>query len=295
MKKIIFLAGLLAVTLVSCKKNNDDDDSGSGGGPSATIPTTFTQKVLLEEFTGAWCGYCPRGAATSETLETSKAGKFIPVAVHSGDVMEITYGAFIDNLFNTVGYPSGMINRTAVNGEAALGDNLWSSKTTAILNETATAGLAIDASKVTGETMTLKVRTSITLTDTGQFKLIVYLVEKSVINSASTYDQHNYMSQTGSSPDPSSPYYDDPPLIHNFEHKHVLREVITAGNYGEDIPAAEIGAGIEHTVTYTVDLTGYTHSNLEVVAFIDKYSTDKAKHKVLNVQTTNVGSNKNYD
>tara|TARA_B100001250_G_scaffold394833_1_gene399148 strand:+ start:1001 stop:1207 length:207 start_codon:yes stop_codon:yes gene_type:complete len=25
------------------------------------VPSTFTKKVLIEELTGAWCGYCPDG------------------------------------------------------------------------------------------------------------------------------------------------------------------------------------------------------------------------------------------
>jgi hypothetical protein len=296
MKKFTLLAGILAIAIVSCKKSNDEDSSsGNNNPPPIVIPTSFTQKVLLEEFTGAWCGYCTRGAAESDKIDTLQDGKFIAVAVHVSDVMEIAHGNSLDSLWNDYGYPGGMINRIKNGTSATLATNYWASKTSAIVSQAGTAGLAINASDVSGETLTLKVSGSINSTVTGPYKLNVYLVESSVINVNSTYNQQNYLSSTGSAPDPNSPYYSYPPIIPSFNHKHVLRARITTGLFGEDIPVDKVGAGIEFSSTYTVNLTGYDHTKMRIVAFIDTYSTDKLAHKILNVQETSVGTNKNYD
>jgi|GEM_PF-6299960 len=250
---------------------------------------------MLEEFTGAWCGFCTRGAEIADHQDSIHHGKFIPVAIHYNDVMEIAQGVFVDSVWNDIGYPGGMINRVASGTSATMSTNQWSSKTTAILAQTATAGLAIDASSITGEVLNLKVKASINSTVTGPYRLNVYLLEKSVINSSSQYNQQNYLSQSGSSPDASSYYYHQPRVINNFNHKHVLRKVISSYGYGDPIPVDKVGGGKEYIATYAVNLTGYTQNKMTVVAFIDAYDAHKLKHKVLNVQKTDVGTNKNYD
>ena len=49
----ILLFGLLV--FAGCEDKSDDFEISQ-------VPPTFTKKVLIEEFTGAWCGYCPDGA-----------------------------------------------------------------------------------------------------------------------------------------------------------------------------------------------------------------------------------------
>ena len=44
------------------------------------VPSVFTKKVLIEEFTGAWCGYCPDGAYRLENLINSNAENIIGVS-----------------------------------------------------------------------------------------------------------------------------------------------------------------------------------------------------------------------
>ena len=58
--------------------------------PYATIPrVTVTQvphrRVVVEEYTGMWCQYCPRGIALMENLENKYADDFIGIAIHISD------------------------------------------------------------------------------------------------------------------------------------------------------------------------------------------------------------------
>lgn len=73
----------------------------------------FPRTHVLEEGTGTWCGFCPRGIETIERLRPIFGEKLIPIAVHqapnaySYEPMEV-----MDYRFLTFsGFPEGHINR----------------------------------------------------------------------------------------------------------------------------------------------------------------------------------------
>src|SRR4051812_35948630 len=84
-----------------------------------------SRHVLLEEFTGSWCGWCPRGIVAINQLEQTAPGKVIPVAIHissSPDPMENAQGdslaAGIPTLSSQTaipGFPGGWTSRVAAN------------------------------------------------------------------------------------------------------------------------------------------------------------------------------------
>lgn len=66
------------------------------------------KRVLMEEFTGTWCGWCPRGMVAMKLLGEELPDRFIGVAYHSGDVMETVadFPVAVD------GFPYAYLNRT---------------------------------------------------------------------------------------------------------------------------------------------------------------------------------------
>ena len=72
----------------------------------------YKRNVVVEEFTGTWCGWCPSGIVAMEKLrETYTDGSVIPVAIHSQDVMEaLSFTPVVQSY--CVGYPSAILNRT---------------------------------------------------------------------------------------------------------------------------------------------------------------------------------------
>lgn len=64
----------------------------------------FIKRVVCEEFTGTWCGWCPRGLVGLELMKEEYPDQFIPISVHGGqnDPLEIsadkayTYAPFIN-------------------------------------------------------------------------------------------------------------------------------------------------------------------------------------------------------
>lgn len=72
--------------------------------------TYFPRKIVMEEATGTWCGWCPRGMATIEQMSKKYPDNFIAIAIHDDAEMQVdkSYKPFLDMV---TGFPSARINR----------------------------------------------------------------------------------------------------------------------------------------------------------------------------------------
>lgn len=69
-------------------------------------------KVVAEEITGSWCGFCVRGIAAMQELKEKHPESFIGIAVHGDDFLEVDdYLSYIYSLSRASGYPHGIVNR----------------------------------------------------------------------------------------------------------------------------------------------------------------------------------------
>ncbi len=73
--------------------------------------TAYQRKVVCEEGTGTWCGYCVRGLVYVDSLKECAKDWAIPIAAHSGDVMQNDYVGYVSKYFNDSGYPAGTVCR----------------------------------------------------------------------------------------------------------------------------------------------------------------------------------------
>ena len=99
---------------ISVFKDNDEIENA----------TKFKHRVLVEDFTGAWCQYCPRVAYKIEQLETNRPEDIIAIAIHNSQSSNVNNGGhdpfdFFKSERNAFerevgvgGYPFGMINRS---------------------------------------------------------------------------------------------------------------------------------------------------------------------------------------
>ena len=73
--------------------------------------TYYPRRVVMEEATGTWCGWCVRGIETIDRLKQQYPENFIAIGLHDNDEMSnfVNYGVIAKN-FNS--YPSCLINRT---------------------------------------------------------------------------------------------------------------------------------------------------------------------------------------
>lgn len=72
--------------------------------------TYFPRRIVMEEATGTWCGWCPRGMVTIEQMSKKYPDNFIAIAIHDDAEMQVdkSYKPFLDMVTE---YPSARINR----------------------------------------------------------------------------------------------------------------------------------------------------------------------------------------
>ena len=77
--------------------------------PLFVINSFPKHRTLIEEYTGTWCGYCPRGLVAMEQLAELYPDDYVRVSYHNGDPMEIMSSDRFPNFVE--GYPLAFIDR----------------------------------------------------------------------------------------------------------------------------------------------------------------------------------------
>ena len=76
--------------------------------------TDFLRKVVCEEYTGTWCGWCPRGLVGLELMKERHPGEFFAISIHGGDEMQIDLGDeydYSEYIGKVSGAPTCNVNR----------------------------------------------------------------------------------------------------------------------------------------------------------------------------------------
>ena len=97
---------------VSITATNGGVDTDLSNNDGSILHNTLSQQtdkaVVIEEGTGTWCGWCPRGAVAMDYMVSTYPTDFIGIAVHNGDVMTV---ADYDNGAAISGFPGGNVDR----------------------------------------------------------------------------------------------------------------------------------------------------------------------------------------
>lgn len=237
------------------------------------------RKVLLEEATGTWCGYCVNGVLTIEALEenfnTDKT-RVIPIAIHGNDLWEIENAVDILDIYCGGSYPTGWVDRTKYFGEASVGleTGKWGLYTAQQLTSNAPMNVEIAASiNISSRMLEINTEASFYADIEGELRFSCYILEDHL--KANQSNAYNGIS--------GHPYYGLGDPIQNFDHKHVLREILedSWGVQGELPNSVSSGESYEHVFQYSVP-EEFELSNVSVVCFVAKYNEDINEREVLN-------------
>lgn len=92
--------------------NGKSVDCAATEGAAEIYAFLPVNRPLVEEYTGLWCGWCPRGYMALEMMKELKGNLFIAAAYHNGDPM--SWDGKTPNYVS--GFPAAYINRsTSVN------------------------------------------------------------------------------------------------------------------------------------------------------------------------------------
>ncbi len=238
-------------------------------------PSKYSQKALAEDYTGAWCGYCPRVARSLDQINAANAN-VIPVAVHNGDPMAHPQESALRARWGINAWPSAMVNRKYQWNEQA---SVLNAETT----KWAPLGLAIESS-VAGNNITGKVKTEFNVTTTLGMTVCVMLVEDGIV-----YPQRNYYNGTS-----GSPFFGLGDPISGYVHNHTLRKFST-DIFGDDIPTAAQVKNNIYEKTFSFDATGYNLSKCSIIAFVGYANGIPNRSGLLNAQIVKAGLNQNFD
>lgn len=91
------------------KANDKDNAIEDNEGQCNVYVMNFVPKKrpLMEEYTGTWCGYCPRGFVGLEKMSELYPEDFVALSYHNGDPMEVT--TFFPS--DVQGFPSAYLDR----------------------------------------------------------------------------------------------------------------------------------------------------------------------------------------
>ncbi|MFN5007507.1 MAG: Omp28-related outer membrane protein [Ignavibacteria bacterium] len=234
------------------------------------------KRVFLEQFTGAWCGWCVDGSVVIDNLLAQYPNQLIAVKVHQGDGMEIPK-VMADTLRSFVaGYPSGAIDRMLFTGQqtVGIGRNLWS---TYVRQQMAmTADVGIEITNVNFDPSTRKITADVTATfvksASGDLRINMIVVEDNVTGTGAAYDQKNFISNNAGFV--GHPYYSKPATITGYKHRSVVRSY-AGGVWGVKgiIPGvAQTGTPYTAKFSYTLPAS-YKADNITLVGTVQKFGT----------------------
>jgi hypothetical protein len=231
--------------------------------------TPQNRNVILEEFTGIHCGYCPDGHKIANNLVTSNPGRVFLVNIHSGSFavpaagepdFRTTAGNAIDGSAGITGYPSGSLNRATT--PWGQGRNLWSSQASTILAESSPINVYVKSS-VDFATRELTTEVEVYYTAdaaTPTNYLTVALTENDILGPQSDYGNYNPTNWVDG----------------KYKHNHVLRQLINTGNFGEAISKTSKGSYFYKKFVTTIPASYIsipaTLYKMDVVAFVSENS-----------------------
>ena len=275
--------------------------------------------VLIEEFTGAWCGYCPRGGLALSAICASDPHVH-GAAIHDNDQMSTTESNIIDVAYEA-GYPSGTVDRSynTTHSAYAIDNSYWAAATTA--REAVVVPASVALSNVTWTSGSRQISATVTTHIAGDIKgtysVNLFVIENRVYGPLADITDNGYNNHSYYYADNTSPFYNVglttgawttgvaglTPAV--YQHNHVVDKMI-GGAYGDNSIIASTlvtaGTNIPHTFTWTLPAGNttnaaaahrYNEDNCYVIAVVSEYdaSANKSNSNILNVAEQKLTAN----
>lgn len=205
-------------------------------------------KVIVEDYTGTWCGYCPPVAHAIYELK-EVFDNIISVGIHNNDELTIDQEPDLRFELGISGFPSARLNRTI-----SWLDPYQISDVNSLLSEENDVAISINSTLENIELgVDLRIVSNVELVN---HKLVIYLVESNLI-----YDQSNYFNYVE-----DSYFYNLGNPIENYSHQDVLRKSITniSGNTLDLIQPLT-----DYKFNFNVEISpDFVQENLAIVAMV---------------------------
>lgn len=253
-----------------------------------TVSQLSVKKPVIEEGTGTWCGWCPRGAVALEYMEDTYPN-FIGIAAHNDDPMAVAaYDAAL--AFN--GFPNGHVDRVALNVGAS--NEVFESNYNNRVNLVVPASITATSS---GSGATVTIAASATFRSVfndaaNSYRLGVIISEDNVSGSASGYNQTNYYSSASQNIALDGAGHNwqnepNPVPAASMEYDHVGRALVGGfSGQANSLPAAITdGQAVNYTFNYTVPGTSNRANMHATIVLIDQATGEIVNAEQISIAT----------
>lgn len=223
----------------------------------STIPQN--RNVVLEEFTGIHCGWCPEGHKIAQSIYDQYPEKVVLINIHQGGYatpstgepdFRTQWGDALANEFIVTGYPTGVVNRfnfntNKNNDTITLSRGYWQSAAELIMAMPSPVNVGAE---------------SIYNPDTKELTVNVELFYTDNTLKSTNYLQVAFLENHVIGPQASGG--------NSYDHKYILRDFLT-GQWGEAITETTKGTLVKKTYKYTVP-DKYIINNCDIAVYVSE-------------------------
>lgn len=235
-------------------------------GQTIVSTSPENKNVILEEFTGIKCVYCPDGHRIAQGIKNDNPNDVFLVNIHAGGFavpgtgqpdFRTPDGEAIRAFYGVNSYPSGMVNRHIWSGNSpVISRSAWASRSNVILGESSYLNVGVEA--------TINVQTrEVVIHAEGYYT--GNSPESTNFLTVALLQNNTKGPQTGGGQG------------NNYNHMHRLVDIITP-TWGDPINTTTTGTLVDRTYTYTIPAM-YNNvpavvDDMEVVAFITETESE---------------------
>lgn len=270
--------------------NDPLDNSGTATFNITGVQPQPGRKVVIEEGTGTWCTWCPRGTVMMEYIAEQYPDLAVPIAVHNAQasypdpMQNATYNTGMLTLIG--GFPGGRVEREA-DIDPLLHPNSAPNFEQVLIEHLTQPAKALVSQNVNWDAATRKVdvTTSLQFVEAmnGDLRIAVVFIEDGVKGTTQYYGQINAYSGGGQGPMGGFENLPSPVPAAQMVYNHVAREIVGGftGAVGS-VPATNAaGSVMSYTSTYTVPATSNIN-NMHAVSML----IDAATNRIINAEET---------
>ena len=243
-------------------ENTDDNSTQIIFDP---VSVNANQAVVVEEATGTWCQWCPRGTVYLDEMSKRFGHNFVGVAVHNNDPMVLAeYDSSIGSFPGFSGYPQVIFNRSSVRDPGEI-----VAPSIAVMSAAPVATLELGGMDNGGVLSTSVKVTFMEDAPGANYNVTVVLTEDDISDDATTYNQVNAYS--GGANGAMGGFEILPTSVPSawWPYSHVGRALI-GGFEGVNGIVGDFGAGSSPSVymdDFTMDASWVT-DNMHIIAIL---------------------------
>lgn len=274
-------AGVHTVEVFVSNVNGGEDLNYANDTISVTVivlENVAPKKVLFEEFSTTQCGYCPDGHLVLADIIAKYPNSIVPIIHHAGfgqDRMTIAESETYAGAYAS-GAPTAAVDRRLIK----LSRTTWEKDFLSCLEELSPLSVSI-SNNYDNEKKEVFANVSVEFlgeVEPADYRVNLFVIEKTVVGQGNGYDQGNYYNTTA-----GHPMYGKGNPIVGYEHRHVIRKVVTDVWGNPNIIPNNPAVKTEYAANFDFFLDdAWDPDSLTLVAFVSLYTGNPTQHYVLN-------------